>query len=117
MNPSRLLAVILFVIAMVTPGVIWALLAIFSRRSPGLLLSAQPVLKVLAWTFYLAAGLCCLAGVFGIPSHQTFFKIFPALTASSGGMNLVYGWVRRKVDPSAFHRKPDSGWWPAKREF
>ena len=117
MNPSRLLAVILFAVAMVTPGVIWVLLAIFARRSPGLLSDAYPVLKVLAWTFYLAAGICGLAGVLGIPSHQTFSKIFPALAVFSGGINLAHAWVRRKIDPAALHKETDSGWWPAKREF
>ena len=114
MNLTRLLAVIVFVAAMVTPGVIWALLAIFARRSPRLLSDAYPVLRVLAWTLYLAAGICGIAAVLGIPSLRTFSKIFPALAVFSGGMNLTHAWVRRKIDPAAFQKEPDSGWWPAK---
>jgi uncharacterized membrane protein YfcA len=104
-----------WVVAMVLPFLIWAVLAKLSRNHPGTLPRSYPWLKVLTWGtwgLFVASGLYAL---FGISESKAFFRTSLTLGAFSSGINLVYHWVRRQVDPDAY--KKYEGWWPTPKDL
>ncbi|MGB9121185.1 MAG: hypothetical protein WCE73_11240 [Candidatus Angelobacter sp.] len=104
-----------WMVAMVLPFLIWAVLVKLSRNHPGILPRSYPWLKVLtwgAWVLFVASG---LYGLVGISETKTFFRTFWTLGAFSSGTNLVYHWVRRRVDPDAY--KKTEGWWPTAKDL
>jgi hypothetical protein len=104
-----------WVVAMVLPFLIWAVVAKLSRNHPEILPRSYPWLKGLAWgawALFVASG---LYGLFGASERTTFFRTPWILGAFSSGINLVYHWVRRRVDPSAY--KKYEGWWPTPKDL
>jgi hypothetical protein len=104
-----------WVVAMVLPFLIWAVLAKLSRNHPGILPRSYPWLKGLAWgtwALFVAAGLYDL---FGASERKIFFRTPWILGAFSSGINLVYHWVRRRVDPDSI--KTYEGWWPTPKDL
>jgi len=106
-----------WVLATVFPLLVWAVLVKLARRSPGILPPVLQWLRGLAWGlwfFLILWGLYCLfAGV----GSGVFFTVQPLIFATLGGTNLMYHWVRRRVNPEAYVKEPNEGWWPSKREI
>jgi hypothetical protein len=103
-----------WVVAMVLPLLIWAVLVKLARNHPAILHQSHPWLKVVAWgawAIFVAAG---LYGLFGT-SERSFFRAFWTLGAFSSGINLLYHWVRRRVDPDSV--KTYEGWWPTPKNL
>jgi hypothetical protein len=104
-----------WVVAMVLPLLIWAVVAKLSRNHPEILPRSYPWLKGFAWgawAFFVASG---LYGLFGASERTTFFRTSWILGTFSSGINLVYHWVRRRVDPNAY--KKYKGWWPTPKDL
>ena|SRR5579864_755424 len=104
-----------WVVAMVLPFLIWAVLVKLARNHPAILRQAFPWLKVVvwgAWAIFVAAGLYSL---FGASDWMTFFRTSWILGAVYSGINLVYHWVRRRIDPDSV--KTHEGWWPTPKDL
>jgi hypothetical protein len=103
-----------WVVAMVLPFLIWAVLVKLARNHPAILRQSHPWLKVVAWgawAIFVAAGLYSLFGA----SERSFFGACWTLGAFSSGINLLHSWVRRRVDPDSV--KTYEGWWPAPKDL
>ena len=106
-----------WVLATVFPLLVWAVLVKLARRSQGILPHVLPWLRVLAWGLWFSLipwGLYCLFTQLG---SEIFFKVQILISATYGGTNLMYHWVRRRVHPEAYVKEPNEGWWPSKREI
>ncbi len=104
-----------WVVAMVSPFLIWAVLVRVSHSKPDILSRIYPGLKVTAWAlwaFFVAWG---LFGLFGVPERKTFYGINGIFSGLMGGINLMHSWVRRRVDPDSF--KTYEGWWPTPKDL
>lgn len=104
-----------WMVAMVLPFLIWAVLVKLSRNHQAILRRSHPWLKVLAWgtwALFIASG---LYGLFGTSERVTFFRAYWTLGAFSSGINLLYHWVRRRLDPDAYKKYED--WWPTKKDL
>src|SRR5579871_5873319 len=87
-----------WMVAMVLPFLIWAVLVKLARKHPAILRQSYPWLKVVAWgawAIFVALGLYSLYAT----SERSFFRAFWTLGAFSSGINLLRSWVRRRVDP------------------
>jgi len=105
-----------WVLATVSPLLFWAVLVKLARYNPGILPRIYPLLKGLAWGLWASVVAWGLCGLFGIPERQNFYKINGIIVALAGGTNLMYHWVRRRVDPQAYVKTSD-GWWPAPKDL
>jgi hypothetical protein len=120
-NPivHRILASPLFyqwLLATVSPFVIWAVLAMLSRRHPGILERVFPFLRILVWGLWGAAIGVSLYNIFFIVPGTSHFYVHTAIPVSlSGGMNLVYRWVRDRVSPPRA-KEPEYGWLPTPKD-
>ena len=103
-----------FLLALALPHVFWVLLAILAARNPRLLPRLYPFLRALAWTL-LGSALAWMSGALFFHT-KNFYAINAILIALSGGTNLVYSWVRRRVSPGPMVKEPDHGWWPTPKE-
>src|SRR5215510_11047104 len=102
-------------VAFFTPWLIWGLIAIAARKKPWLLTLIFPYLRAVSWITYLlgvAAGLIALSTL----SRQAWLQL-SVLGIFNGGIQLVRGWVQRRVDPDPFSARSSDGWWPAKKDF
>jgi hypothetical protein len=101
-----------WVLAMVSPLLLWAVLVRVARRHPGILPRIYPLLKILAWVLWAFAAVCGLYGLLAMPGRNIYYGIGFALFS---GINLIYHWVRRRVDPASYIKK-DYGWWPTPKD-
>ena len=104
------------VLAIIFPLLLWAVLVRLSRGYPGILHFVFPWLRILVWGLWASFAAWGLCGIFGIPERKTFYGIHAVLSALVGGTNLMYHWVGRRVDPEAYVKAPNEGWWPSKPE-
>ncbi len=103
-----------WMVAMVLPFLIWAVLVKLARKHPAILRQSYPWLKVVAWgawAIFVALGLYSLYAT----SERSFFRAFWTLGAFSSGINLLRSWVRRRVDPDSI--KTYEGWWPRPKDL
>lgn len=70
-------------------------MASMARRNPSLLAKVYPSVKILAWGMYGAAILCMLFGIIG--RSKTFASVGWIVLAFYGGINLMLGWIRRRI--------------------
>ena len=103
-----------WVLAVTFPLLLWAVLVKLSR-SPGILHVVFPWLKALAlvgWSLLIVWPLYCLFA----PGSGIFFPVQTLIFAVFSGTSLMYHWAGRRVDPQAYIKKPNDGWWPSKPE-
>ena len=98
-----------FIVAIAAPLAFWLMVAIVSRRHPGILRRIYAPLKVFIWLTYLGMvwGL-----LYSLRTNQNLY-IWLAINFMNG-MNLVRIWIGRRVDPNAF--KKYEGWWPTPKD-
>jgi hypothetical protein len=116
---SRQTAIYAFIGALITPFLIWALLATTARRNPRLLESIYPGVKVLTWGMYAGMLLCIMFSTFSIGNsidRKTVAYVWAIGFPFYGGINLMRGWIRRRVEPEA-EPKPSEGWWPTPKDY
>jgi hypothetical protein len=101
----------------VFPLLVWAVLVKLARRFPGILPYVLPWLRVLAWELWFSLILWGLYCLFAQLRSGIFFKVQALIFAAFGGTNFMYHWVRRRVNPEAYVKESDEGWWPSKREI
>ena len=105
----------LWVVAVILPFLIWALLAKLSHSRPDILPRIYPVLKVIAWGIWMVFVAWVLYGLSGRLERKTFYGINGILWGLMGGSNLLYSWVRRRVAPDS--AKKYEGWWPTPKDL
>jgi hypothetical protein len=101
-----------WVLATVLPFLLWAVLAKIARRDPGILPHVLPWLKVLAYGLWFSSAAW---GLYSLWPGKTFHAINAVFVALSGGTQLIYDWVRRRVDPRANVKERD-GWKPTPKD-
>jgi hypothetical protein len=89
-----------WVVAMVLPLLIWAVLVKISRNHPGILPRAYPMLRVFAWGIWASFIAWGLYGLIGTAERKNFYAINGIIFGLLSGTNLMYHWVRRRVDLS-----------------
>ena len=104
-----------WVVAMVLPFLIWAVLAKLSHSRPEILPRIYPVLKVIAWGIWVSFVVWALYGLSGRLERKTFYGINGILWGLMGGTNLLHSWVRRRVAPDS--AKKYEGWWPTPKDL
>ncbi|HEY2496939.1 MAG TPA: hypothetical protein VGK24_07710 [Candidatus Angelobacter sp.] len=105
-----------WLLAFVSPLLIWALLKKIARRHPAILPRIYPLLKTLTWSIWVAMvmwGLYCLLGQ---PGTKVFFKGQLLILNLFNGVNQMRHWVGRRVDPISYSRESAYGWWPTPKE-
>ena len=110
--PSFTLRIVLAGVAIITPLLLWGLIGIAVRKNPRLLATIYPWLMALSViTYFVAVALCLLYLRRLSPEMRMAWTL---AFMFSGGIQLVRGWAKRRVDPVG--GSPD-GWWPTKRDF
>ena len=104
-----------WVVAMVTPLLIWAALVRLSHSKPDILSRVYPVLKATAWVLWAFFVAWILFGLSGALEWKTFYGVNLILFGLNGGTNLMHSWVRRRVDPDSV--KTEEGWWPTPKDL
>lgn len=105
-----------WVLATVFPLLLWAILVKLARHYPGILPYALRWLKFFAWGLWFAEIACGLYCLIWHPGMSVFLMLQMLLFAVFGGINFMYHWVRRRVDPEAYVKKGDYGWWPTPKD-
>ena len=95
---TRQLAIYAFIVALISPFLIWALLGSMARRNPLLLAKVYPFVKILAWGMWVPAVLCIFFGIIG--SSRTFASVGCIIFAFYSGINLMLGWIRKRIKPN-----------------
>ena len=108
---SKQTGIYAFIVAVITPFLIWALVASMARRHPRLLEQIYPVVKNLAWVLYVGAVVLVLFGM----GDSIDRKIGSIGVTFSGGFNLMYGWMRRRVELEP--KASTGGWWPTPKDY
>ncbi len=104
-----------WVVAMVLPFLIWAVLAKLSHSRPDILPTIYPALKVIAWGIWVSFVVWDLYGLSGRLEWKTFYGTNAILGGLMGGTNLIHSWVRRRVDPDSVRKY--EGWWPTPKDL
>jgi hypothetical protein len=95
--------------AIVFPIALWVAIAKIAENHPGLLPRVYDVVEMLTWGLWIADAallVYCLN-----PRPDKIHSMRVILFILSAGVQLVYSWIRRRVDPVVRH--PGYGWWPA----
>jgi hypothetical protein len=103
-----------FISVIALPLLLWTWLAKFAQSHPDILPRIYLPLKILAWILWSCAVAAGSYSVFGPPGLKVFAKTGILISNFSLGLNLMYTWVRRRVDPDSF--KKEDGWWPAPKD-
>lgn len=103
-----------WVVAMVLPFLLWAVLVKLSHSRPDILPRIYPVLRVIAWGLWVSFVTWSLYGLFGRLERKTFYGMNGILWGLMG-TNLMHSWVRRRVVPDS--AKKYEGWWPAPKDL
>jgi hypothetical protein len=102
-----------FVVAATTPLLLWAVLATVARRRPALLPALYPWLTGLSWATWGLMMVFFLVDLAKPTAPMTRgLYLLPLVT----GLNVVRGWVGKRVDPTAFPTPSPDGWWPAPKD-
>jgi hypothetical protein len=105
------------VLATVLPFVLWGVLAVIVRKDMQWLTRIYPWLRALSWGTWSLGVVMSLAALIGGFQHRQVFLFFASAAMFNGGIQLMRGWVQRRVDHDSIPRTSPDGWWPAKRDF
>lgn len=103
-----------FIAALVSPFLLWVAIAMMARRRPQVLPRIYPAVKIVTWGLWISAVAWCAYSFYGSPNH--FYRTYAVFWPFYGGTNLIYQWMRRRVDPTANQPKAVEGWWPAPKD-
>jgi len=95
--------------AIVFPIMLWVVIAKIAENHPGLLPRIYDVVEMLTWGLWIADAallVYCLN-----PRPHNIYSMRVVLLLLSVGVQSVYSWIRRRVDPGVRHQ--GYGWWPA----
>lgn len=106
------MAIDAFIVALVTPFLIWALVAVMARKDPRLLERIYPAVKNIAWAMY-GGWIVLLLFAIGESIDRKISGIGFTLYS---GVNLMCGWIRRRVEPEA-DPAASEGWWPTPKDY
>ena len=99
-----------FVASIVAPLLLWTVLVRFARSHPDILQGMYSPLKIFTWALWFCTVATGFYVVVGLSSLKTFARTQILIANFSGGVNLIYMWVKRRVDPDSF--KKHEGWRP-----
>ena len=99
-----------FVASIVAPLLLWTVLVRFTRSHPDILPGMYSPLKIFTWALWSCTVATGFYVVLGPSSLKTFARTQILIANFSGGVNLIYMWVKRRVDPDSF--KKHEGWRP-----